>query len=260
MLNDQDRDRAAELLLAAERSGEPATQLAQTFPGMEIADAYAVQKRVIDRKMAQGARLRGHKIGLTSKAMQSTVGIDEPDYGHLLDTMFFQDGQTISTAGLIVPRVEVELAFVLGKPLRGPDVTLFDVLDATDYVVPALEIIDGRSKYPRTIVDNIADNAACAGIVLGGRPVRPMDIDLRWVGAILLKNGVIEESGVSAAVLGHPGLGIAWLANKLAQHDAGLQAGHVVLAGSFTRTVAVRAGDTLHADYGKLGGISVHFS
>lgn len=260
MLNDQDRGRAAALLLEAERTGKPATQLAQTFPGMEIADAYAIQKRIIDQKIAQGARLRGHKIGLTSKAMQSTVGIDEPDYGHLLDTMFFQDGQTIPTASLIVPRVEVELAFVLGKPLRGPDVTLFDVLDATDYVVPALEIIDGRSKYPRTIVDNIADNAACAGIVLGGRPMRPMDIDLRWVGAILLKNGVIEESGVSAAVLGHPALGIAWLANKLAQHDTGLESGHIVLAGSFTRTVPVAAGDTLHADYGPMGGIGVHFA
>lgn len=260
MLNDQDRARAAGLMLEAERTGVPTTQLAQAFPGMEIADSYAIQKLVIERKIAQGARLRGHKIGLTSKAMQSTVGIDEPDYGHLLDSMFFQDGQTISTDKLIVPRVEVELAFVLGKALRGPGVTLFDVLGATDYVVPALEIIDGRSKYPRTIVDNIADNAACAGIVLGGRPVRPMDIDLRWVGAILLKNGVIEESGVSAAVLGHPGLGIAWLANKLALHDTGLEAGHIVLAGSFTRTVAVGPGDTLHADYGKLGGISVHFS
>ncbi|KGD87986.1 2-oxo-hepta-3-ene-1,7-dioate hydratase [Achromobacter sp. RTa] len=260
MLSEEDRNRAAGLLLEAERSGVPTTQLDQAFPGIEIADAYAIQKRIIDQKLAAGARLRGHKIGLTSKAMQSTVGIDEPDYGHLLDTMFYQDGETIPTSRLIVPRVEVELAFVLGKPLHGPDVSLFDVLDATDYVVPALELIDGRSKYPRRIVDNIADNAACAGIVLGGRPVRPLDIDLRWVGALLLKNGVIEESGVSAAVLGHPALGIAWLANKLAQHDTGLAAGQIVLAGSFTRTVAVKSGDTLHADYGKLGSISVHFS
>ena len=218
------------------------------------------KRQIIASKLAAGARLRGHKIGLTSKAMQSTVGINEPDYGHLLDTMFFQDGDTIATEKLIVPRVEVELAFVLGKPLRGPDVTLFDVLDATDYVVPALELIDGRSKYPRRIVDNIADNAACAGIILGGRPVKPLDVDLRWVAALLLKNGVIEESGVSAAVLGHPAMGIVWLANKLAAHDTGLEAGHIVLAGSFTRTVAVARGDTLHADYGPLGSISVHFS
>ena len=135
-----------------------------------------------------------------------------------------------------------------------------DVLDATDYVVPALELIDGRSKYPRRIVDNIADNAACAGIILGGRPVKPLEVDLRWVAALLLKNGVIEESGVSAAVLGHPALGIAWLANKLAAHDTVLEAGHIVLAGSFTRTVAVAKGDTIHADYGPLGSISAHFS
>ncbi|MHA7119816.1 2-oxo-hept-4-ene-1,7-dioate hydratase [Achromobacter xylosoxidans] len=260
MLNDAQRQQAATLLIEAERTGVPTTQLDQAFPGIEIADAYAIQQRIIASKLAAGARLRGHKIGLTSKAMQSTVGIDEPDYGHLLDTMFFQDGDTIATEKLIVPRVEVELAFVLGKPLRGPDVTLFDVLDATDYVVPALELIDGRSKYPRRIVDNIADNAACAGIVLGGRPVKPLDVDLRWVAALLLKNGVIEESGVSAAVLGHPAMGIVWLANKLAAHDTGLEAGQIVLAGSFTRTVAVAKGDTIHADYGPLGSISVHFS
>ncbi|CUI71503.1 2-oxo-hept-4-ene-1,7-dioate hydratase [Achromobacter xylosoxidans] len=260
MLNDAQRQQAATLLIEAERTGVPTTQLDQAFPGIEIADAYAIQQRIIASKLAAGARLRGHKIGLTSKAMQSTVGIDEPDYGHLLDTMFFQDGDTIATEKLIVPRVEVELAFVLGKPLHGPDVTLFDVLDATDYVVPALELIDGRSKYPRRIVDNIADNAACAGIVLGGRPVKPLDVDLRWVAALLLKNGVIEESGVSAAVLGHPAMGIVWLANKLAAHDTGLEAGQIVLAGSFTRTVAVAKGDTIHADYGPLGSISVHFS
>lgn len=260
MLNDAQRQQAAALLIEAERTGMPTTQLDQAFPGIEIADAYAIQQRIIASKLAAGARLRGHKIGLTSKAMQSTVGIDEPDYGHLLDTMFFQDGDTIATEKLIVPRVEVELAFVLGKPLRGPDVTLFDVLDATDYVVPALELIDGRSKYPRRIVDNIADNAACTGIILGGRPVKPLDVDLRWVAALLLKNGVIEESGVSAAVLGHPAMGIVWLANKLAAHDTGLEAGQIVLAGSFTRTVAVAKGDTIHADYGPLGSISVHFS
>jgi len=260
VLNPEDRARAARLLIEAEQNGVPTTQLDQVFPGFDIDDAYDVQRRVIATKTAQGARLRGHKVGLTSKAMQRTVGIDEPDYGHLLDTMFYQSGATIPTERLIVPRIEVELAFVLNKPLKGPDVTLFDVLNATDYVIPALELIDGRSKYPRRIVDNIADNAACAGVVLGGRPVRPMDVDLSWVGALLLKNGVIEESGVSAAVLGHPGLGVAWLANKLAQHGTSLLAGHIVLAGSFTRTVSVAAGDTLHADYGKMGGVSVHFS
>ena len=260
MLNESDRERAAQLLIDAERSGIPTQQLDQVFPNIEITDSYAIQKKIIDEKCQGGAVLRGHKIGLTSKAMQSTVGINEPDYGHLLNTMFYQDGESISTEKLIVPRIEMELAFVLGKPLRGPGISLFDVLGATDYVVPALELIDGRSQYPRRIVDNIADNAACAGVILGGRPIKPMDVDLRWVSGLLLKNGVIEESGVSAAVLGHPGLGVAWLANKLAQHDTSLQAGHIVLAGSFTRTVAVASGDTIHADYGSLGSISVHFS
>lgn len=259
MLNNADRQRAAELLLEAERTGVPTKQLDLVFPGLDIEDSYAIQKIIIDSKLAAGAKLRGHKIGLTSKAMQSTVGINEPDYGHILDTMFYQDGETISTDKLIVPRVEVELAFVLGKPLEGENVSIFDVMDATDYVTPALELIDGRSQYPRRIVDNIADNAACAGVILGGRPVRPMDVDLRWVGALLLKNGVIEETGVSAAVLGHPALGVAWLAKKLSQHSEKLLPGQVILGGSFTRTVAVAKGDTIHADYGTLGSISVHF-
>jgi 2-oxo-hept-3-ene-1,7-dioate hydratase len=260
MLNADQRKQAAQLLLEAERTASPITQLDLTFPGIEIADAYAIQQEAITVRMAAGAKLRGHKIGLTSKAMQSTVGIDEPDYGHLLDDMFYNDGDTLDASRYIVPRVEVELAFVLGKPLRGPGVTLVDVLNATDFVVPALELIDGRSKYPRRIVDNIADNAACAGVILGGRPVRPLDVDLRWVAALLYKNGVIEESGVSAAVLGHPAMGIAWLANKLGAFDTVLEAGHVVLAGSFTRTVAVGKGDVIHADYGPLGSISVRFA
>ncbi|MCD0502000.1 2-oxo-hept-4-ene-1,7-dioate hydratase [Bordetella petrii] len=259
MLSQADRQEAARLLLQAERTAVPVTQLDQTFPDIDIADAYAIQQEAIAARIAAGARLRGHKIGLTSKAMQSTVGIDEPDYGHLLDDMFYDDGDKIEVGRFIVPRVEVELAFILGRPLSGPGVTLTDVLGATEYVVPALELIDGRSKYPRRIVDNIADNAACAGIILGGRPVRPFDIDLRWVAALLYKNGVIEESGVSAAVLGHPGMGVAWLANKLAPFGTSLEAGHVVLAGSFTRTVAVAQGDTIHADYGPMGSISVQF-
>ena len=260
MISNADRRRAADILLAAEREAKPAPQLLATFPKLEIADSYAIQALAVAKKVKAGARLRGHKIGLTSKAMQATVGIDEPDYGHLLDTMFFEDGATIPAARFIVPRIEVELAFVLGRPLQGPGVTLFDVLGATDYVIPALELIDGRTQYPRKIVDNIADNAAAAGVILGGRAVRPMDVDLRWVGALLYRNGVIEETGVSAGVLGHPALGIAWLANKVGPFGVRLESGHVLLAGSFTRTVAARQGDTFHADYGPLGGISVHFS
>src|SRR5699024_5781779 len=183
----------------------------------------------------------------------------EPDYGYLLDNMFFSDGDTIPVDRFIVPRVEVELTFILDKPLKGPKVTIQDVLRATEYVQPALEIVDGRTMYPRRIADNIADNAASAGIILGGRPVRPMDIDLRWVGCLLYLNGVIEETGVSAGVMGHPARGVEWLANKLATFGTSLEAGDVILAGSFTRTVPVKAGDTVHADFGELGGISIHF-
>ena len=259
MISDEDRRKAARILLDAERDVKAAPQLLDTFPGMEIADSYAIQGYAIEEKMKAGAKLRGHKIGLTSKAMQATVNIDEPDYGHLLDNMFFNDGDTIPAGRFIVPRIEVELGFVLGKPLKGPGVTLFDVLRATEFVVPALELIDGRTRYPRKIVDNIADNAASAGVIVGGRVVKPEDIDLRWVGALLYKNGVIEETGVSAGVLGHPALGIAWLANKVGAFGTTLEAGHFFLAGSFTRSVAVAKGDTIHADYGPLGGISVHF-
>ena len=260
MLSDAQRKEAARLLLDAERDVKPVPQLARTFPGMDIDDAYAIQLEAIGARRAAGARLRGHKIGLTSKAMQASAGISEPDFGHLLDDMFYNDGDTLPTGRFIVPRIEVELAFVLGAPLRGPDVTVYDVLRATDYVTPALELIDGRSQYPRTIVDNIADNAACGAVILGGRPVKPTEVDLRWVGALLYRNAQIEETGVAAGVLGHPAMGIVWLANRLARFDTSLEAGHIVLAGSFTRPVAARAGDTFHVDYGPLGSVGCTFS
>jgi 2-keto-4-pentenoate hydratase len=153
-----------------------------------------------------------------------------------------------------LPRVEIELAFILGKPLKGPGVQLHDVLRATDYVVPAIEIVDARLQDPRKIFDTVSDNGAAAGIVIGGRPVGPLDIDLRWVGGIMYRNSEIEETGVAAGVLGHPALGVAWLANKLGQHGVTLEPGHLVLAGSFTRVVHAKKGDTLHADFGALGG------
>jgi 2-oxo-hept-3-ene-1,7-dioate hydratase len=184
----------------------------------------------------------------------------------LLDDMMIRDGSDVDTRRFIVPRIETEFAFILSKPLVGPNVTLFDVLNATDYVTPALELIDARieqfdaiTKAPRRVVDTISDNAANAGIVLGGRPMRPDSVDWRWAGALLSKNGVIEESGLGAAVLNHPGNGVAWLANKLAAHGEILEAGEIVLGGSFTRPIACLAGDTVHADYGKLGSISLYF-
>ncbi len=259
MLSPADRSKAAQILLAAEAERKPALQLSKTFPDITIEDAYAIQSEVTRIKVGDGHRVRGHKVGLTSKAMQQSSQIDEPDYGHLMDYMFIADGAKIPFERFIVPRVEIELAFVLGKPLKGPGVELVDVLRATEYVVPAIEIIDARVQNPRKIFDTVSDNGAAAGIVMGGRPVGPMEVDLRWVSGLLSRNSEIEETGVAAGVLGHPAMGIAWLANKVGSFGTTLEPGHVVLAGSFTRPVWAAKGDTLRADFGPLGSISVQF-
>ena len=259
MMSDADRNKAADILMTAEKERKQATQLSKTWPGITMEDAYAISTEVADRKIAAGAKLIGFKVGLTSKAMQRSSQIEEPDYGHLLDSMLIADGARVAHENFCLPRVEVELAFVLGKTLRGPGIGLTDVLRATEYVVPAIEIVDARLQDPRKIFDTVADNGAAAGIVTGGRAVGPLEVDLRWVGGIMYRNAEIEETGVAAGVLGHPALGVAWLANKLGQHGVTLNAGHLVLAGSFTRVVFARKGDTLHADFGPLGGLAVQF-
>jgi 2-oxo-hept-3-ene-1,7-dioate hydratase len=266
MLTPEQIQAAAQSLDLAEETRTQTRQFSLQFPDMTIDDAYAIQRAWTDIKYAQGRRLLGRKIGLTSRAMQQSVNITEPDHGTLLDDMFFADGSTIPLDRFIRVRVEVELAFVLGRDLSGPNCTIFDALRATEYVTPALEILDTRVQmndpetgHQRTIVDTISDNAADAGIVTGGRVVRPDEVDLRWVSALLYKNGVIEESGVAAAVLNHPANGVAWLANTLSAHGVGLEAGQVILAGSFTRPVWVASGDTFHADYGPMGSIAVRF-
>jgi 2-oxo-hept-3-ene-1,7-dioate hydratase len=258
---------AAKRLDEAEETRTPIPQLSLQYPDMDIDDAYAVQQAWIDLKLAEGRRLLGRKIGLTSRAMQQAVNITEPDYGAIYDDMFFADGSEIPLARFIAPRVEVELAFVLRDRLTGPGCTVFDVLRATEYVTPALEILDARVQmtdpetgHTRTIVDTIADNAADAGIVTGGRAVRPLDIDLRWAAALMYRNEVVEESGVAAAVLNHPANGVAWLANKLGPHGVALEPGLVILGGSFTRAVWARRGDTFHVDYGPLGSITCRFA
>ncbi|RCW65213.1 2-oxo-hept-4-ene-1,7-dioate hydratase [Pseudorhodoferax soli] len=266
MLDTDTHAALAHELAESERSRVQLAQFSLRHPTMEIADSYAIQRAWVRLQVAQGRRAIGHKIGLTSRAMQIASQITEPDYGTLLDSMLLRDGSEVEASRFIVPRLEVEFAFMLGRPLKGPNVSLVDVLNATDYVMPALELIDARieqfdrnTKAPRKVLDTIADNAANAGIVLGGRPMRPDQVDWRWAGALLFKNGVIEESGLGAAVLNHPGNGVAWLANKLAPHGESLAAGEIVLGGSFTRPVACAAGDTFHADYGPLGSISLRF-
>jgi 2-oxo-hept-3-ene-1,7-dioate hydratase len=256
----------AKELDASEKSRVQIEHFSKRFPQMTIDDGYRISRAWVTLKLAQGQSIKGHKIGLTSRAMQVSSQINEPDYGTLLDRMFYREGSDIPMQAFIAPRVEVELAFILARTLQGPDVTLTDVLDATAYGTPAIEIIDARieqfdrqTKAPRRVFDTISDNAANAGIITGGRPVKPGEVDLRWCGALLYKNGVIEESGLAAAVLNHPATGVAWLANKLAKWDERLEAGEVVLAGSFTRPVAASAGDTFHADYGPLGAFGFRF-
>lgn len=266
MLDTPVRAALARELHEAERTRVQVEHFSKRHPAMTIEDSYAIQREWIALKRAEGRVAVGHKIGLTSRAMQLASQITEPDYGTLLDDMLLRDGSEVEAARFIVPRLEVEFAFVLAKPLKGPGVTLLDVLNATDHVVPALELIDARieqfdraTKVPRKVLDTIADNAANAGIVMGGRPMRPDAVDWRWAGALLYKNGVIEESGLGAAVLNHPGNGIVWLANKLAAHGESLAAGEIVLGGSFTRPVGCAAGDVFHADYGPLGAITLRF-
>lgn len=266
MLTQEQIHKEAERLHMAElnRKQQKATTL--SYPDMTVEDAYAIQNQWMNIKRADGRKVAGYKIGLTSRAMQKSMNINEPDYGTLLDDMVFEEGTELNSGDFLDPRIEVELAFYLKEPLFGDNISIIDVLNATDYVVPALELIaartyrvDPETGYTRTVRDTISDNAANAGIITGGLPVRPDDIDLRYVPALLYRNGVIEESGVSGAVLNHPAKGIAWLAKKYFPHGISLEPGQVILAGSFTRPVPVRAGDTFSVDFGPLGNISCYF-
>jgi 2-oxo-hept-3-ene-1,7-dioate hydratase len=256
----------AKELYEARKKRVPLRHFSKRFPEMTIEDGYAIQRAWVALELADGRVIKGRKIGLTSRAMQQSSQIDEPDFAPLMDDMFFAQGADIPIGRFIAPRVEVELAFILGKPLKGPGATLFDVLSATEYVTPAIEIIDARIEQfdretgaPRKVFDTISDFAANAGVVLGGRPVKPTEVDLRWVGALLHKNGVIEETGLAAGVLNHPATGVAWLANKIAPYDEQLNARDVVLAGSFTRPTTAQAGDNFHVDYGPLGSVAFRF-
>ena len=254
----------------SEKSRVQVEHFSKRFAGMTIEDGYHINRAWMQIKFAEGRTLIGHKIGLTSRAMQVASQIDEPDYGTLLDDMRYtcSPGQMLDIpfTNFIVPRVEVELAFILKKELRGPHVTVEQVLDATDYVTPAIEIIDSRieqfdrhTKVMRKVYDTISDNAANAGIVLGAKRVDPLTTDLPWCGAGLRQNGVVEETGLAAGVQGHPAVGIAWLANKLAPWGEYLQAGEIVLAGSFTQPALAKLGDVFDADYGPLGRLQFQF-
>jgi 2-oxo-hept-3-ene-1,7-dioate hydratase len=260
---------AAELQ-KSQKTRQQVEHFSKRFPSMSIEDGYRVSRAWVALQLAEGRKVIGHKIGLTSRAMQQASQIDEPDYGTLLDNMLYTctPGHVLNIAhtDFVVPRVEVELAFVLKKDLQGPDVTVDQVLAATDYVTPAIEIIDSRieqfdrhTKVMRKVFDTISDNAANAGIVVGAEKVNPSTTNLPWCGAILKLNGVVEETGLAAGVQGHPAVGIAWLANKLAPWDEHLKAGQIVLAGSFTKPVPAKVGDVFDADYGPLGRLQFQF-
>lgn len=257
---------AAQALFDAERSGRQCGLLSQQYPGMTLDDAYAVQAALVARKRAAGARVIGWKIGLTSRAMQSALNIDTPDSGVLLDDMLFPDGATIPPGRFIQPRVEAEIAFVMKAPLQGAHVTRADVLAATDHVAPSLEILDTRiqrvdpfSGKARIITDTVADNAANAGIVLGLQRHAVDTVDLRWIGAIVSRDGVVEETGLGAGVLNDPVMGILWLVHRLAQYGMGIAAGEVLLSGSFIRPIEAPPGSRIAADFGAFGHVSVNF-
>lgn len=250
----------ADELVRADADRAVIERITARFPQADVEDSYAIQRVWRERREAAGARLIGRKIGLTSKAMQQATGISEPDYGVMFDDTVWPNGATIPFDDFSNVRIEVELAFLLGEPLTGPNCTVFDVLQATRYVAPALEILNSHIELEgRTIVDTIADNAAYGGLVVGGNPTAPDRVDLRWISALLYRNETIEETGVAAGVLNHPATGVAWLADKLAQHGDRLEAGELILAGSFTRPMWVAKGDSVLCDFGPMGTITCRF-
>ena len=265
MLTPDQIAKAAEDLLEAEVTGRQINLLSLRHPGITLDDAYAIQSAQMERKLAQGRRVIGWKIGLTSKVMQEALGIDTPDSGVIFDDMDFPDGSTIPAGRFIQPRIETEIAFVMKAPLSG-DVSRDQVLAATDYVAPAIEILDTRilrvdpaTKQPRRIFDTVADNAANGGIVLGAQRHAPDAFDLRWVGAIVKKNAEVVASGLGAAVLDDPVMGIVWLARRMGQYGQRIEAGQIVLSGSFIGPVECPPGTRISADYGPFGSVSVAF-
>lgn len=257
----------AELLDSAERSATQMRQTTEAYPDLTIDDAYAIQAEWRRIKLDRGEQVVGHKIGLTSRAMQAAMNITTPDSGFLTSAMVFEPNSTLDAALFCDPKLELELAFTLVTDLAGADLSVDDVLDATEFVQPAVELIAARSfrKDPstgrtRTVVDTISDNAANGGIISGGNKVAPREVDLRWISALGYRNGTVEETGVAAGVLDHPARGIVWLAKRYAETGQSLEAGQTILAGSFTRPIDIRSGDEFHFDYGALGTFGLNFA
>lgn len=255
----EERTRLADDLAHAYDTRIPISPPSQVT-ALSVEDAYAVQSLQIERRVSAGARVRGHKVGLTSRAMQKMFGVNQPDYGHLLDTMFLPPGRPAAISRFLQVRAEPEIAFVLGRDLRGPGVTLADALRSVDFAVAALELIDSRIRdWQITLVDTIADNASSGAVVLGSRPLRMDQIDARLAGCNLYRNGALVATGAGGAVLGDPLSALVWLANTLGRLGVTLEAGEVVLPGSCTSAVPISAGDTVRAGFAGFGAVSVSF-
>ncbi len=255
-----DIEKAAALLWEAEKNVAPIGRLTDLYPDMTLDDAYHIQKINIDRKVADGEKITGMKIGLTSAGMQRLLGVDSPDFGFLTDVMLLREGEACPIGRLIAPKVEAELSFCLKKDLKGPGVTIADVYDATAYVVPSLEIVDSRiTDWKVKLFDTIADNGSAAGFVLGSGMRRIEDVDMRLTGMAFEKNGELMNSGITAEVFGNPAAAVAWLANALSTYDMGLKAGQIVMAGALTAALPAAAGDCLTASFYGMGSVSVRF-
>ncbi|USK36792.1 fumarylacetoacetate hydrolase family protein (plasmid) [Bacillus sp. F19] len=247
-------------LIEAEKSQKAIAPLTQQYSALNVEDAYQIQLEVIEKKINDGHKVIGKKVGLTSVAMQQMLGVDEPDYGHLLDNMKVNDGQTVKISELISPKVEAEIGFILDRDLVGPNVNYIDVLMATKYVVPAIEIIDSRiADWKIKLVDTVADNGSSAKVVVGEKLSQIEGLDLRSIGMSLYKNEELLTTGTGAAALGHPAQAVAWLANKLNEFGISLKAGELILPGALSGAIAVKQGDVISAQFGYLGNVSVTF-
>ena len=260
MLSVATRDELAADLAQAERSREPIAPLTAAYPDIDVVDAYEIQLINIRQRVAEGARVLGHKVGLSSKAMQQMMGVDEPDYGHLLDEMQVFEDTPVKAGRYLYPRVEVEVGFILAEDLPGADCTEEDVLAATEALVPSIELIDTRiTDWKIALCDTIADNASSAGFVLGQARVSPADVDIKAIDAVLIRNGEIIAEGRSDAVLGNPVTAVAWLSRKVESFGVRLRKGDIVLPGSCTRAIDARAGDAFIADFTGLGSVRLSF-
>lgn len=250
----------AEKLYRADQKKEPISPLTEAAPDLSPEDAYRIQLEWVRLQQQAGRRIVGKKIGLTSKAMQQMLGVTEPDYGHLFDHMVLSDQDIMRTEELLQPKIEAEVAFILKRDLKGPGVTVADVLSATRYVVPSIEIIDSRiADWKIKLPDTIADNGSSARVVLGSKPMPVEGLDLQLMGMVLEKNGQQVSTGAGAAALGHPAYAIAWLANKLAEYDIGLHAGEIILPGAVAAAIPVEKGDHITVRFSEIGSVSVAF-